>query len=92
MTDRFDALSEQLKELGDRIQRKVREFDQEGASHADARRKAVDMQIEHARLEALAKAKHEGSHHPEQVSTLATDVAALKLSFEKWLAAVDKGY
>lgn len=92
MTSPFEELSHQLDDLGKKIQSKVSELNKQGVAHGAARQKAVDMEIEHARLAALAKARREGSAHPEQDSILAGEVDALKLSIEKWLAGIDQGY
>jgi hypothetical protein len=91
MSDRFPDLSEKLADLGQRIQSKLDELDAEGPTGADARRKALDMKMKHARLEALAKAKREGARHPERDAAVASEAEVTLLSIERWLAGIDKG-
>lgn len=93
MTDTdIHQISERLRDLGDRIHRKMTEFETQGAMHGAARQKAADLKIEHKRLDALAEAKKAGDASGEQHATLAAEVEALHLSFERWLSGIDKGF
>jgi hypothetical protein len=75
-----------LAELGARIDRKKLELEREGVLEPGIRRRAADLKIEHARLEALDKAIREGSAHPERAATLAGEIEALKVSVDELLA------
>lgn len=79
-------LSERLAELGARIDRKKLELERDGFLEPGIRRRAADLKIEHARLEALDKAIREGSTDPERSASLAAEIEALKLSIDRLLA------
>ena len=92
MTDTLKDLSDRLEQLGRKIHQKIDELDTQGVGHAATRQKALEMKIEHARLDALDKARRSGSTHPNQDATLAAEAEALKPTFEKWVAGIDKGF
>lgn len=90
VTNRDAQLSGRLRDLGKRIDAKIREFEVEGPTHVEARRKALDMRMEHTRLEALHKSIHEGVRHPEREAAVASELEVTMLSIERWLAGLDK--
>lgn len=90
MTNDDRQLTERLADLGRRIDDKISEFEAEGPTQVAARRKALDMRMEHTRLEALYKSKHEGVRHPEREAAVASELEVMMLSIERWLAGLDK--
>lgn len=92
MASEIAAFVERLNDLGQRIQKKLDEVSAEGISHANERPAALDMQMKYARLEALAKARREGSKHPERDAAIASEAEVTILSIEQWLAGLDKDY
>ncbi|MEZ5854383.1 MAG: hypothetical protein R3D67_06375 [Hyphomicrobiaceae bacterium] len=92
MASEIDGLMDRLNDLGQRIEKKLDELSAEGISHANERQTALDMQMKHARLEALAKARREASEHPERDAAIASEAEVTILSIEQWLAGIDKGY
>jgi hypothetical protein len=82
-------IRQRLVQLGARIDAKVRELSEQGVLHGEARKKAVELQIEHARVLKAANA------HPPGVrgviaAELATDAEILSHSFERWVAQIDE--
>ena len=73
-----------LAELGERINAKVTELDRQGVLHGAERKAAADWKLLHTRY---ANSVASGG---KSLSEVAADIQVLRLTFERWLAHVDK--
>jgi hypothetical protein len=85
-------MTECLSDLGQGIERKRRELEVQGVLHGDDRKRAIDLKIASARRERLAKSRNQGSSHPDRDAEFAGEVEALRLTVERWIAGIDRGF
>jgi hypothetical protein len=81
-------IRQRLAELGARIDAKVRELSEQGVLHGEARKRAVELQIEHARVVKSAN-EHPPGLRGVMAAELATDAEILSHSFDRWVAQID---
>lgn len=92
MAEQFTDIARRLEDLGGRIDAKMREIETDGILHSRARLEALDLKTRQARLAELERARRSGSRHPERDATLAAEIEALRLSFDRWVAGIDRGH
>ncbi len=84
----IEEIRRRLAELGSRIDAKVRELREQGVLHGEARQRAAELQIEHARILKSATQQPHGLRGV-LAAELGTDVEILNHSFDRWVAHVD---
>jgi hypothetical protein len=85
MVDNVDVqLRKRLEDLGKRIDAKLQNLAEGGVLHGAEREAAADWRLQHLRLDEASK--NGGKPRGE----LQTDIEALELTFDRWLARVDK--
>jgi hypothetical protein len=89
MPQDVEQFRKELADLGTRIAAKVSEFRSQGVMHGAARQEAAEFQMQHARVSREAEAHH-GTIRGAISDELANDAAILKLSFDRWVAQLDK--
>jgi hypothetical protein len=73
-----------LRELDERVHAKIMAFKEHGVLHAADREAAVEQKLRELQLARAAQ----GGVKP--MGDLAADIEILKLTFERWLARIDK--
>jgi hypothetical protein len=73
-----------LTELGERINARVTELERQGVLHGAERKAAADWKLLHTRY---ANSAASGG---KSLGEIAADIQVLRLTFERWLARVDK--
>lgn len=77
-------LRRRLHDLGARIERKLTDLHEQGASHGADREAAANYKLEHVRL------AEDASSGRRQHGEIQTDLETLELTVERWLARIDK--
>lgn len=73
-----------LRSLDERIHAKLAEFERQGALHGAEREAAANWKLRHRRL------AHEVEKGEKPPGEIAEEIEVLKLSFERWLARIDR--
>ena len=84
----IEEFRQKLTELGARIDAKVAELRAQGVLHGEARQRAAELQIQHARVVKSAN-EHRGVGGVI-ADELHTDTEILKHSFDRWVAQIDR--
>jgi hypothetical protein len=87
MTDGPEEFCQALRQLGARIDAKVQELRAQGVLHGAARAKAIELQMQQASVLKSAEQRGVGGVIAAEV---ARDAEILRLSFERWIAQIDR--
>lgn len=88
----YEELRRKLNELGQKLDKKLKEFETHGVLDAEERLRAEELRVQHAKANARLRALERGDQDELKHEVVAAEIEELKSVITHWLASIDRDF